>query len=242
MRGPTAGRPPAGRPGWGRSACGALRRARRRTVVARAGRPQGGRRLRAARPALSGASGSRLCCAERRAGAGHRPGSAPAPEALPTLPSCRPRRAPADASDRRPWTGDRPSRPACARAGDLAYVIYTSGSTGVPKGVDDRAARDDQPSLRPRSLDLGRSRRPTSVAQTASQLRHLGLAAAAPRWSGRRCRRLPRRDGARPGAPARGARARAHHRSSRPSPSLLRAILDEAAARRAGAGWPRCAG
>ena len=128
----------------GRRAGGAGRRLRR--ALARDGRraarrPQGGRRLRAARPAVPGRAPrlhARRRAAPRAADAGARCADASAAHG-------RRRRLPRRrlGGDRR---AERDENPSGSRSTpeNLAYVIYTSGSTGRPKGVHDPAPRGRQ--------------------------------------------------------------------------------------------------
>ena len=95
-----------------------------------AGGPQGGRRLRAARPGVSRPSGWPSCS------------PTPAPAVLLTerrlrddLPDCGARVVCLDADGPAIDADERRESDGGATAANLAYVIYTSGSTGRPKGV-----------------------------------------------------------------------------------------------------------
>ena len=139
-------------------------------VVGAPRHPQGGRRLRAARPRLPGGA------------AGLHAGGRGAPVLLTQE---RLARAPAPAPDARSSAStrdgtDRGEPDAAARRrrrpDNLAYVIYTSGSTGRPKGamIAHRGHRQ------PPALDAGRAtgsaRRP-GAPEDPVQLRRLGLGA-----------------------------------------------------------------
>src|SRR5262249_30539389 len=113
----------------------------------RAGDPQGGRRVPAARSRLPGAppgaDARGLAGGRRRGDVIARPRAAPprGPRRLPPPPGTpprrprRPRAGPPGAGHAPPAPGPAAPPPSDARPEPLAYVIYTSGSTGAPRGV-----------------------------------------------------------------------------------------------------------
>ncbi len=139
-------------------------------VVGPARRPQGRRRLRAARSRAIPRSGSPSCWSD--AGV---PVLLTQERLLPTLPlpevDGRPGDLPGHARSRPPARHGRTPAPARQSA---AYVIYTSGSTGRPKGVVNAHRGDRQPAaldagrLRPRRRRTGCSRRPRSASTSRS--------------------------------------------------------------------------
>ena len=141
-------------------------------VVALLGRPQGRRRLSAARPRLSGRAAAATCSDD----AGVR-------VLLTRSVLCRRpcRYRPASTASARSGTTSTPSRRTrrrriCARPEHLAYMIYTSGSTGRPKGAANTHAWSanrltlDAECLpaRPKTMSCCRRRRSASTSRSGS--------------------------------------------------------------------------
>ena len=159
------------------------------------GDPQGGRRLRAARPGLPAASGWRFMLADAaRAGAADAGGAARTAAGRRGAAWCC---LDADCGALAARAATTPGARRRRRT-NLAYVIYTSGSTGQAQGRGDRAPRACVNSCCAGTRRTRSSARATRVLQsTLAQLRRLGAASS----SGRCC------TGARAGAGAPRTRA-----------------------------------
>ena len=139
-------------------------------------RPQGGRRLRAARPGLPGGAAGLHARGQRRRRCWS-PTQAACAGALPAEPARAAVCLDADeALVRRPQPTTRP-RGRRRGLGNLAYVIYTSGSTGGPKGVLHPPPRRREPAgaWATGYVRLA-ARGPRRAASPTSSLRRLGAA------------------------------------------------------------------